>query len=154
MFYVAVTRAETAATLSYAENRYRWGNHVTCEPSRFIDEIDEKYIDLPKKAVNHPSDFSKFRMGPTNSVSKPTYNKDRLKKIGDSRKKQTETTSPFDPSPSDDIKAGAQVEHQRFGKGKVLNVEGSGPSRKATVFFSAVGQKQLLLKFARLRVIE
>jgi DNA helicase-2/ATP-dependent DNA helicase PcrA len=153
LFYVAITRAEIAATLSYAENRYRWGNLTTCEPSRFIEEIDEKYIDLPKKVVNHPSDFSKFRAGPNDPTAKSTYNKGKLKKIGDSRNRQTETASPFGPSPPDDIKAGAQVEHQRFGKGKVLNVEGNGPSRKATVFFAAVGQKQLILKFARLKVV-
>jgi len=153
LFYVALTRAEKAATLSYAENRYRWGNLTTCEPSRFIEEIDDKYIDIPRKIFNHPSDFSKFRVDESGSVSKPTFNKDKLKKIADSRNKQTETSAPFESSPTDDIKAGVQVEHQRFGKGKVLNVEGNGSSKKATVFFPAVGQKQLLLKFARLKVV-
>ncbi len=153
LFYVAITRAEKAATLSYAENRYRWGNLSICEPSRFIEEIDEKYIDAPRKTFNHPSDFSKFRFDDNKPVSKTTYKKDGLKKIGDSRNKQTKDTPQFDASPTDDIRAGVQVEHQRFGKGKVLNVEGNGPSRKATVFFPAVGQKQLLLKYARLRVV-
>ncbi|OYT13725.1 MAG: ATP-dependent DNA helicase [Bacteroidetes bacterium 4572_114] len=153
LFYVAITRAEKAATLSYAENRYRWGNLSICEPSRFIEEIDEKYIDAPRKTFNHPSDFSKFRFDDNKPVSKTTYKKDGLKKIGDSRNKQTKDTPQFDASPTDDIRAGVQVEHQRFGKGKVLNVEGNGPSRKATVFFPAVGQKQLLLKYARLKVV-
>lgn len=153
LFYVAITRAEKAATLSYAENRYRWGNLSICEPSRFIEEIDEKYIDMPRKVFNHPSNFSKFRFDDNTPVSKPTFKKEGLKKIGDSRNKQTKDTSPFESSPSDDIRAGVQVEHQRFGKGKVLNVEGNGASRKATVFFPAVGQKQLLLKYARLKVV-
>ncbi len=153
LFYVAVTRAEKAATLSYSENRYRWGNHTTCEPSRFIEEIDEKYIDFPRKVFNHPGNFSKFSAGETTSSSKQKLNKDRFRKIGDSGSKQSESTTPFEASPLDEIKAGVQVEHQRFGKGKVLNVEGNGPSRKATVFFPVVGQKQLLLKFARLKVV-
>ena len=153
LFYVAVTRAEVAATLSYAENRYRWGNHTSCEPSRFIEEIDEKYIDMPRKVFNRPGNFSKLQSDETRPISKATFNKDKLKKIGDSRKGEPKTNEPFESSPSDDIKAGVQVEHQRFGKGKVLNVEGNGPSRKATVFFPVIGQKQLLLKFARLKVI-
>jgi DNA helicase-2/ATP-dependent DNA helicase PcrA len=153
LFYVAITRAEVGATLSYAENRYRWGNHTTCEPSRFIEEIDDEYIDMPRKVFNHPGNFSKLNTDETRPISKPDFNKDRLKKIGDSRKGEPKTNEPFESSPSDDIKAGMQVEHQRFGKGKVLNVEGSGPSRKATVFFPVIGQKQLLLKFARLKVI-
>jgi len=153
LFYVAITRAEVAATLSYAENRYRWGNHTTCEPSRFIEEIDEQYIDIPRKVFNHPSDFSTLSNDDSHTISKPTFNKNRLKKISDSRKKEANNSTSFESSPSDKIKAGVQVEHQRFGKGKVLNVEGKGASRKATVFFPAVGQKQLLLKFAKLKVI-
>ncbi len=153
LFYVAVTRAEKAATLSYSENRYRWGNHTTCEPSRFIEEIDKKYIDIPRKAFNHPGNFSKFSADETTPISKSAITKGKFKKIGDPGGKQPKSTTPFEASPLEEIKAGVQVEHQRFGKGNVLNVEGNGPSLKATVFFSVVGQKQLLLKFARLKVV-
>ncbi|MCF8365184.1 MAG: UvrD-helicase domain-containing protein [Bacteroidales bacterium] len=157
LFYVAITRAEKQATLSYAENRYKWGNLTTCEPSRFIEEISEKFMDYPRKSSSHPANKLKFfDAEPGNSQTKaPAFNQGRLKKIADSRtndKQENETQ--FSASPSDDIQSGMQVEHLRFGKGKVLNIEGVGPSRKATVFFPAVGQKQLLLKFAKLKIVE
>ncbi len=157
LFYVALTRAEKAAILSFAESRYRWGNLTLCEPSRFIEEIDENFIEYPRKVVQRPTRPDDFSI--TDSTehlrSKPTYNKDRLRKIGDSRQQgpASQGSESFESSPGEMIVAGAQVEHQRFGKGKVLGVEGAGPSRKATVFFPAVGQKQLLLKFAKLKVI-
>lgn len=159
LFYVAITRAEKQATLSYAENRYKWGNLTISEPSRFIEEIDEKYIEIPRKVINHPSDKTRFRDNDSMSGLKkpPAFGKGRLKKIADSRKQESgssNTNGKFTPSPSDEIQSGMQVEHQRFGKGKVLNIEGAGASRKATVFFHAVGQKQLLLKFARLKITE
>ncbi len=158
LFYVAITRAEKQATLSYAENRYRWGNLTMSEPSRFIEEVDEKYIDFPRKVINHPSDKTRFRIDDSTAGLKksPTYGQGRLKKISDSQKQDVKggADEKFAPSSSNDIQAGMQVQHQRFGKGKVLNLEGTGASRKATVFFPVVGQKQLLLKFARLKIIE
>jgi DNA helicase-2/ATP-dependent DNA helicase PcrA len=87
----------------------------------------------------------------------PTYNPDNLKKIGDSRNQtnqNTEEATHFESSPSDEIMVGMQVEHQRFGVGKITEVEGNGASRKATVFFAAIGSKQLLLKFAKLKIIK
>lgn len=154
LFYVALTRAEKAAFISYAETRYRWGNLTMCEPSRFLDEIDPAYIEFPKKVANHPSDHNKFRFDQDDfPVKKSTpINTDRLKKIADSRH-VNEEQEPFESADSDDIQAGMQVEHQRFGKGKVLSTEGNGPNRKATVFFPAVGQKNLILKFARLKIV-
>ncbi len=160
LFYVAITRAEKQVTLSYAENRYKWGNLTTCEPSRFIEEIDEKYIEFPQKVMNRPSNNIKSRIkDPNTGLRKPPAfgETGRLKKIADSRQSQQQKNSeanPFDASPSDAIQSGMSVEHQRFGKGKVLNIEGGGPSRKATVFFPAVGQKQLLLKFAKLKIVD
>jgi DNA helicase-2/ATP-dependent DNA helicase PcrA len=158
LFYVAITRAEKQATLSFAENRYRWGNLTISEPSRFIEEVDERYIDFPRKVINHPSDNTRFRIEDTTTQLKkpPTFGQGRMKKIADSRKPENHESNEekFTSSPSDEIQSGMQVEHQRFGKGKVLNIEGAGASRKATVFFPAVGQKQLLLKFARLKIVE
>lgn len=158
LFYVAITRAETQATLSYAENRYRWGNLTISEPSRFIEEVDEKYIDFPRKVINNPSDKTRFRIEDSTTKLKkpPTFSQGRLKKIADSQNQENKDSSDkkFAPSPSDEIQSGMQVEHQRFGKGKVINIEGAGANRKATVFFPAVGQKQLLLKFARLKITD
>jgi len=154
LFYVALTRAEKAAIVSYAETRYRWGSLTICEPSRFLDEIDPAFIEFPKKVVNHPSDHNKFRFDEDDfPVKKSTpINTDRLKKIADSRQ-VSEEQEPFESADSDEIQAGMQVEHQRFGKGKVLSTEGNGPNRKATVFFPVVGQKNLILKFARLKIV-
>jgi DNA helicase II / ATP-dependent DNA helicase PcrA len=156
LFYVAITRAEIAATLSYAETRYRWGDLTISEPSRFIEEIDPAFIEFPRKVVNHPSDHNKFRYGPDNipHKKKPPANNDKFKKIGDTRFTKNKDEPFFESSPSDLIQAGMKVKHQRFGNGKVLAVEGNGANKKATVFFTGIGQKNLILKFAKLQIIE
>lgn len=148
LFYVAITRARKQAILSYAENRYRWGNLTSCEPSRFLEEIDERYIDLPHKPAHRSSSFgggfhkpSKFTNSrlTTNTAKKP-----------DAQPRMEH----FESSPVEDIQAGMQVIHAQFGQGKVLSIEGTGGNRKAVVFFAAIGQKNLLLKFARLKIVE
>jgi len=156
LFYVAITRAEKAAILSYAENRYRWGNLTVCEPSRFLEEIDSEFIEFPRKVGFHPSDHHKFKSGidpEKKTINKP-YTKEHFQNSPHKPLSDDENKIPFEESDSDKIMTGMQVEHQRFGQGKVISIEGYGPSRKATVFFPVVGQKQLLLKFARLRIIE
>jgi len=148
LFYVAITRAEKKLTLSYAETRYRWGNTTICEPSRFLEEIDPKYIDFPRKPVLRIHSEAK-----TTSAQMPVPMAHRkLKKI----KKgivPPEGNGGFENANSDKIQPGQQVEHSRFGKGKVLTVEGEGASKKAAIFFNAVGQKQLLLKYAKLKIL-
>ncbi len=145
LFYVALTRAEKRVTLSYAESRYRWGNLTMNEPSRFLEEIDESYIEQTTRRV---------QPGLTSAMpvmqKAPVFVKKSLKKISDSEESQKQ---PFE-TPIDLIQPGSEVEHERFGKGKVLSVEGSGSNIKATVFFTLVGQKQLLLKFAKLRLLK
>lgn len=144
LFYVALTRAEKQVTLSYAETRYRWGNMTMNEPSRFLDDIDESFLEQTTRRVSQ-KDF------PGQPIMKkaPVFVKKPLSKI-ESSDKQAETAP---STPPELIQPGAQVEHERFGRGKVISVEGTGPNIKATVFFNAVGQKQLLLKFAKLRLI-
>jgi DNA helicase-2/ATP-dependent DNA helicase PcrA len=121
-----------------------------------LEEIGAEFIEVPRKVGFHPSDHHKFKSG--DDIGKkpavPAYNKDRLKKISETSAASEDDKAPFEESDSNKIITGMQVEHQRFGQGKVISIEGYGPSRKATVFFPAVGQKQLLLKFARLRIIE
>ncbi|MEI6823351.1 MAG: UvrD-helicase domain-containing protein [Bacteroidota bacterium] len=153
LFYVAITRAEQKLTLSYAENRYRWGNLVYSEPSRFIDEIDVNYIDFPMK---NPM-FSKFISN--ESTPKKEFNFNTGLPLDKNKLKKLETVSDNIIGQSEQIEfeliqTGFDVEHDRFGRGKVLQVEGTGASKKATVFFENIGQKQLLLKFAKLRVIK
>lgn len=144
LFYVALTRAEKKVTLSYAETRYRWGNMTMNDPSRFLSEIDEQYLERTVRRVAAPLG------GMPRMQSTPVFQKKPLKAS------PTVESSIFDANyvtPADQVIAGVEVLHERFGKGKVLNVEGTGPNAKATVFFNAVGQKQLLLKFAKLKIL-
>jgi DNA helicase II / ATP-dependent DNA helicase PcrA len=158
LFYVAVTRAQQKLTLSYAENRYRWGTPTMCEPSRFISEIPEAFIDFPRKiSVAKPSlsggfNWSANLPGVNMPPKKPVVPRN-FQKISN----VTGNPEPVDPTsaPSEieEIQTGMEVIHERFGQGKVVNLEGVGPNKKATVFFPAIGQKQLLLRFARLRIV-
>jgi DNA helicase II / ATP-dependent DNA helicase PcrA len=154
LFYVAVTRGMDSVTLSYAENRYRWGDLIATEPSRFIDEIDEKYIEIPRKVsmYDHSLDFRKIKGADSaENFTGISLTGRKLKKIGPDPGQNPGNTGSTDELGH--LQVGMMVEHDRFGQGKVLQIEGEGSNRKATVFFPAVGQKQLLLKFAKLRVL-
>ncbi|GAB1403618.1 3'-5' exonuclease [Lentimicrobium sp.] len=142
LFYVALTRAEKRVTLSYALTRYRWGNMTQNEPSRFLDEIDENFIEQPVRRANTQVPKSPLVKTP---LPVPRRN---LKKITESNI----PTPEGELASISEIQPGIMIVHDRFGKGKVLSIEGTGPNAKATVFFTSVGQKQLLLKFAKLRV--
>jgi len=160
LFYVALTRAEKRATLSYALTRYRWGQLIQNEPSRFIEEIDEQYLNLPTVSARRPEpfDFNTARTSfykPMPSGSGPrttTPPKPGMKKVAASAPGAA-AESGVAPAASGGIAPGVEVKHARFGKGKVLKLEGEEPNVKATVFFPSAGQKQLLLKFAKLEVI-
>ena len=143
LFYVALTRAMQKVTLSYAESRYRWGQFTITEPSRFLEEIDEDLIDKPVKASVHR----------VTRTTTPTANKTKpgFKSLGKSALKNEEIT--FDASDTTALQTGMQVEHPKFGLGKVIVVEGDGPNKKATVYFNAIGKKNLLLRFAKLKII-
>lgn len=147
LFYVALTRAMNKVTLSYAESRYRWGQFTITEPSRFLEEIDEDLIDRPKKAkINPMADFRKTEKvrldGNFKSVTEASTGKaDNVEKMH------------FDSSDTSALQTGMNVEHPKFGKGKVIAVEGNGPNKKATVFFSNIGKKNLLLRFAKLKIL-
>ena len=160
LFYVALTRAEKRATLSYALTRYRWGQLIQNEPSRFIEEIDEQYLNLPTVSARRPEpfDFNTARTSfykPMPSGSGPrttTPPKPGMKKVSASAPGAA-ADSGVAPTASGGIAPGVEVKHARFGKGKVLKLEGEEPNVKATVFFPSAGQKQLLLKFAKLEVL-
>ena len=157
LFYVALTRAEKKATLSYALTRYRWGQLIQNEPSRFIEEIDEQYLNLPTVSAKRPEPFD-FNSART-SFYKPmpsgnrggTPPKPGMKKVSSAPASGAPAGSA--PAASGAIAPGVEVKHARFGKGKVLKLEGEEPNVKATVFFPSAGQKQLLLKFAKLEVL-
>ena len=149
LFYVALTRAEKHLTISYCESRYRWGNLIFCEPSRFIDEIKSEYLDKPvgkaflKKESNLEKESSASAWKNNQGIQK-----NNLKKISNITNSGGVTSSETEL-----FQTGMDVEHQRFGKGKIVNIEGTESNKKATVFFQTVGQKQLLLKFAKLKIL-
>jgi len=174
LFYVALTRAMQRVTLSYAGSRYRWGVPVNGVPSRFIREIDPEYLDQPLTAgsatnLSPAYDPDAGSTGWRAGTGKTFYRGEGREKTrpgpvepaagrlqGKTRVERARPAMPEDDFKADDpaeIQPGMEVEHPRFGTGKVLNLEGPGANRKATVFFREHGQKQLLLKFARLKII-
>lgn len=159
LFYVAVTRAEKKLHLSYATSRYRWGTLNNCEPSRFLDELNPACLDLDFKPRLSPSgneDFGSERVAWQRKESGDTFSKPKPKpmKTTSILPKAHVPTAGFAPSDTSGLQVGMEVEHERFGFGKVINLEGNKGDIKATIFFKELGQKQLLLKFAKLRIVE
>jgi DNA helicase-2/ATP-dependent DNA helicase PcrA len=167
LFYVALTRAESQAYLTYAQTRYRWGKLTDAEPSRFLEEIDDQYLEYitpkaPESSTNRFVDASLFDETPKKiRFQKPIQRKrmefkakkentfispKNLKKVTPSK---STNTNLFDNK----IIVGTIVEHNRFGTGEVLSIEGNGPNKKAEIKFGTVGKKKLLLQFAKLKVI-
>ena len=155
LFYVALTRAEKTCTLSYVVSRYRRGELITAEPSRFIDEIDKAYV--VREAETRGSAGGKSLSGYQRPARDTTQG---FGQIGGSRKLVAMKDVASVPgkgspgTPTEDLKVGYNVEHGRFGKGKITGLSGSGADKKATVFFPRVGQKTLILKFAKLKVVD
>ena len=151
LFYVAITRAEKRLFLSYALTRYRFGRLKNCEPSRFLDDVDQSFIKLHT------------RTGALESTPPPSqYAKNLVNGI---KKNITSTPPPaksityrppkdFTPSDTSGLQAGMKVEHPKFGFGTVVTMDLSGADRKARINFNEVGEKTLLLSFAKLRIIE
>lgn len=168
LFYVALTRAEKQAYLSYAQTRYRWGSLIDCEPSRFIEEIDDKYLDYiaPKisPSINKYVDNDIFGNVPKNlirykkPITKKRIMKDKTITISTPKRftKLTTAKENTDNSIDDKIKVGDFVMHQKFGRGMIEAIEGEGADRKAEIHFEKeeVGVKKLLLQFAKLRVLK
>ena len=165
LFYVAITRAKENAWLSYANQRYRWGNLDFCTPSRFLEELDERYLDglnldkttgrsadtQSRLGYSHSTQGFAHRQPPSAFKTRESQNIFNKKLV--SLRESSRSNNSFEGDDPRKIQAGMTVEHQRFGEGKVLNVEGVAPNLKATVFFQNAGQKQLLLKFAKLKII-
>ncbi len=162
LFYVAVTRAEKNCTISYAASRFQWGNLITSEPSRFISEIDPNYLSFETAYGAPQSGGRSLNSGRSGGFDRP-FTGGLNKMPGNSSpssaprslKSMSELNSKGGNGDANiDIKVGYNVEHERFGKGKVTKLEGSGVDRKATIFFPHAGAKTLLLKFAKLTVID
>ena len=165
LFYVALTRAEEKAVITYTLSRYRWGKLVDAEPSRFIEEMDENCLDyeIPKddyvfKPMLNKEIFGGFEpskktvipsKGNTKINTMPSQNQlGKLRKINADDKTPIASIAPE----ISDLSEGMQVEHARFGYGKVLKIEGKGNDRKALIDFKVGGKKNLLLRFAKLKI--
>ncbi|OFX40063.1 MAG: ATP-dependent DNA helicase [Bacteroidetes bacterium GWA2_32_17] len=160
LFYVALTRAKKIANISFTENRYRWGKPVTCQPSSFISEIDKEFLDMAIEIdeENKPSSYNdKFNKKDTllkYEMFKPgiKFNLKEKKLVHLNIAEKTNILL-IDKKENINIIEGATVIHNRFGKGIVVRVEGENSNTKALINFDISGEKQLLLKFAKLKVI-
>ncbi|MFN0050254.1 MAG: ATP-dependent helicase [Cytophagales bacterium] len=156
LFYVAVTRAEKKLTLSYALSRYKYGRLHNCEPSRFLQEIDSRYLHVPKKtnqelmADDYFSAMTKLG-GPNAGITKAST---LIKKVEPAKPAQEHVPSAnFKPSDTGTLQAGMKVEHAKFGFGEVVMIDASGNEKKAKIEFEKVGEKTLLLSFAKLMIL-
>ena len=145
LFYVALTRAKNKVNISYSQTRYRWGNLDYCEPSRFISEIDPLYVE--NNSVNEEKNKIQIKSESFNSINKPNASMiKKLKKIDLFYKNKN-------VKKNIDVESGIYVYHERFGKGLVTLIEGTGSDRKALIDFEKFGRKKLLLNFAKLKIL-
>jgi DNA helicase-2/ATP-dependent DNA helicase PcrA len=154
LFYVALTRAEKQAYITYSLYRSRWGQFNDTEPSRFIGEIDDQFTELIGNQKNNSSNYR------TNTSLKPdifgSRSPENPKKITINVPKNLKKVSEIKPTSTGkiaDVQIGCFVIHETFGKGEVLGIEGTGPNKKAEIKFEKVGIKKLLLQFAKLQMI-
>ena len=139
LFYVAITRAMRKLYLTYSKTRYRYGLLKDCEKSRFIKEISPVYLDFENKNINKSF---------VSNVLKEKRNLSPIKKIN------KEKNISFESSKISDLKEGLYVKHPTFGKGKIINLNIDTNQNKATVKFNLVGEKTLLLNFAKLKILK
>ena len=176
LFYVAITRAEEHCFLSYAKTRFRYGKMEFGSPSRFLKDIDIRFLRLPQDAGmfrrveeeavafrrENARGFApdkedapyggkeRVSVRPKQQIIAPTVPRN-LKRVAPSA--NTASTSPSAGASANRVQQGQLIEHERFGLGEVLKVEGEGDNAKATIRFKNAGDKQLLLRFARFKVI-
>lgn len=169
LFYVAITRAEENCIISYAKSRFRNGKTAVCSPSRFLRDIDKEYLELPEESVSATDSFALQREQYQHSAFQSPFRQPKaveetytspVKQASAARLKRIETeptakkTDAVSSSPEiSGLNVGTRVRHDRFGEGEIVAIEGTGGNIKATVQFIHAGQKQLLLKFAKLTIL-
>ena len=182
LLYVAITRAEKHCILTCAQNRFRFGRIEYDSPSRFIRDIDPSLLHVVSNSHSGEHDdyrptqnphpvATQFRADPMPRAVAPRRPEPTVDPFSDSFKRQlsqasggrfkpvsravssSNTSSSPSSSSAGQLREGMTIEHQRFGIGKVLKVEGSGENEKATIEFRNVGTKQLLLKFAKFTIL-
>jgi DNA helicase-2/ATP-dependent DNA helicase PcrA len=169
LFYVVITRAKKKLWITYANTRYKFGSVVQNEPSRFIEELPEQYLDRSFAGSgaknnafnwNNNSAFDRMRGGFGNAVSQAE------KMYGPAPNKQAPYLAPKAPpktvehvpgadfvaSDTSNLEVGQKVEHQKFGFGEVVKMEGSAHNPIATVKFELNGEKKIMLNYAKLRI--
>ena len=173
LFYVAMTRARRYLTLLFATTRFKYGSVDFCTPSRFLKDIDSRYLNMPSEGIksswnSRPSMFAdedskpvfqrrEYSSASTFQAKKKLENEQPVRKPWQQGKLQKVTESMLEntaPGQSSALKVGSVIEHERFGIGSVLEVEGSGGDTKARIKFLNVGEKTLLLKFARYKILK
>ncbi len=142
LLYVAITRAQKRCILTFAKNRWRYGKMEFFAPSRFIHDLDPRYLDVEKTGAK-PERKSIFDVQERGSRFKP------INTFSLTSHKSSDAAHEIKPN----LSVGTTIEHERFGRGKVVSVEGSGAETKATVEFTNVGRKVLLLKFAKYSIL-
>ena len=156
LFYVAVTRAEKTCTISHAASRFVFGSLTTSEPSRFISEINKDYIQYENpyqnrtggRSLNSNSGISERTISHgLNRTPEPARS---LRSLSDVTSRPSKNSGELEST----LKVGYNVLHEKFGKGKVIRLEGAGAEKKAVIFFPQEGSKTLLLKFAKLEVLD
>ena len=141
LFYVGITRAKKNLFISYANSRYRWGKLISCEESRFIEEIDNDFIDFIDN-----NDFEVLRKQSKDSP----FKKQKILRNGNFKNMSTvKKNSNFNSK----VNIGDRVQHLKFGLGQVISLEGNNENIKAKIKFEKIGEKNLLLRFAKLKVL-
>ena len=141
LFYVGITRAKKNLYISYANSRYRWGKLISCEESRFIEEIDNDFIDF---IDNNDFEILHSQQKPTPFIKQKILRNGNFKNISSIKSKSNFSSK---------VGVGDKVEHLKFGKGQVIGLEGSEQNIKAKIKFEKIGEKNLLLKFAKLKIL-
>jgi DNA helicase II / ATP-dependent DNA helicase PcrA len=150
LFYVAITRAQKRLFLSYALTRYRFGRLKNCEPSRFLDDLDQRYIKVSTKfggVESMPRASGNYARSLVNGIRKTIVSTPPSKSATNYK-----VPADFTPSDTSVLEEGMKVEHPKFGYGKVVHMDLSGADRKAKILFDDFGEKTLLLSFAKLRI--
>lgn len=173
LFYVALTRAEKHCFISFANTRFKFGKMEFCNPSRFLHDIDSQYISMPQagKRIRRSTNDSRPQMAvPTNGFTRtaisdslwdnpkpkaqivtPPAQPRILKRVNSTLMQNKPAAS---PQAVNGLNVGCRIVHERFGQGIITQIEGTGDNTKATVQFTNAGEKQLLLKFARFKIID
>ncbi len=148
LFYVALTRAEKHVSVSYSLSRFKYGKIESTTPSQFVNEIDPQF-------TNNPLEDNFSSVGSSDSTGESYFSSsNKFIKRKTLKPLQKISAENFEPSNPEQVEVGMSVLHLRFGEGEVVAIEGEYPQSKATVIFDNAGKKQLLLKFAKLKIVE